>query len=474
MKTNLKLFIALFIPLLFIGCSDDDIDPIIQANDLRLVDPGINNVNLNINTPTANAVFLTWDDFSDFAGDYTIEISNNESFEDFVVVGTTSNNNFGISMTAMNSYANQFNFTPYLASAVYLRVSNSLMNSNEINFTVKSYPLSGPEIITPQGGSSVVLNADTPDDEAILVSWDDFAYAGTDAEVNYIVQMALAGSNFENAVVLSTTTNTNISVSHADLNTYALALGVQENETANVDVRVSSIVNALTGETLEFMSSTVSFSVTTHESGIKYFYLVGEAVAAGWDPGNNNQPLFNDPENPATAYFTGYFNAGGFKAVEVLGSWQPQWGTNDGSTLAYNDGSGSDPDVFNSPAEGYYTFTFETAGSGGTFSITPFDASSAPVWSSIGIIGDATANGWDSDQDLTQSGFDPHQWYLNDVVLTDGELKFRANDDWGNNWGSSDFPFGQAFHDGPNIGVSAGTYDIWFNDLTGRYTIIPQ
>ena len=474
MKTHFKIFIALFIPLLFIGCSDDDIDPITQSNDLRLIDPGIININLNINTPDANAVLLTWDDFSDFSGDYSIQISDDSSFDNIIEVGSTSNNNFGINMAAMNAYANQFNFTPYLATTVYLRVVNSMMISNDISFTVKSYPQSGPVIITPDGGSNVVLNPETPDEEALMISWDEFAYMGTDATVNYVVQMALAGNNFENAVVLSNTSNTSISISHTDLNSYALALGIQENETGNVDLRVRSIVNALTGETLEFMSSTVSFSITTHESGIKYFYLVGEAVAAGWDPGNNNQPLFNDPNNPATAYLTGYFNPGGFKVVEELGSWAPQWGTNDGSTLAYNDGNGSDPDVFNIPEAGYYTFTFETDGSSGTFSITPFDASALPTWSTIGIIGDATPTGWDGDLDMTQSSFDPHQWYLNDVELNTGEMKFRADNDWNDNWGGSSFPFGQATGGGPNIPIDSGTYDIWFNDLTGRYTIILQ
>ena len=474
MKTIIKLFIALAIPLLFVGCSDDDIDPIIEASDLRLVDPGITNVNLNINTPEANAVMLSWDDYSHFSGDYTVQMSDEAAFENVIELGTTPNNNFSVSMAAMNAYANQLNFTPYLATPVYLRVTNGTLTSNDISFTVKSYPQSGPVIVTPEGGSSVTLNSETPDEEALVVSWDDFAYVGTDASVNYIVQMALAGTNFESPIVLSNTSNTSISVSHIDLNNYALALGIQENETGNVDIRIMSTVNAGTGETLEFMSAPVTMSITTHESGIKYYYLVGEAVAAGWDPGNNNQPLFNDPNNPSTAYFTGKFNPGGFKVIEELGSWQPQWGTNDGSSLAYNDGNGNDPNTFNAPGEGYYTFTFQTDGSGGTFTMDPFDASEATIWATIGIIGNATANGWDSDQDMTQSTFDPHQWYVNGIYLNNGEIKFRANDGWDDNWGATDFPFGQGTPGGPNVPVVEGLYDIWFNDLTGRYVIIPQ
>lgn len=474
MKTIFKLLSLLFIPLLFVGCSDDETDPIIEASDLRLIDPGITNVNLNINTPEADAFLISWDDYSAFSGTYTVQVSNDASFENVVDLGTTTNNHFTVSMAALNAIVNQMGYTPYLATPVYIRVTNGSLTSNNISFTVKSYPQSGPSILTPEGGSAVTLSPDTPDDEAVLISWNDFAYSNTDANVTYTVQMALAGTNFENPVTISNTSNTSISVSHADLNDYALAAGIEELATGDVEIRILSNVEAATGETLQFQSAPVTMSITTHESGIKFFYLVGEAVAAGWNPDNNNQPLFNDPANPATAYFTGYFAAGGFKVLEEIGAWQPQWGTNDGSTLVLNDGSGSDPGTFSSPGAGYYTFTFMSDGPGGTFTMTPFDASAAPTYSTIGIIGDATADGWTSDQDMTQSSFDPHQWFIQGVTLNDGFLKFRAENGWDINWGSPNALYGQATQGGDNIPVTAGTYDIWFNDLDGRYVLIPQ
>ena len=474
MNTLVKLFALLFIPLLFVGCSDDEIDPIIEANDLRLVDPGITTLSLNLNTPDANAFVISWDDYANSAGQYTVQISNDASFENVIELGTTSNNYFSIGMAAFNAVVNQFGYTPYLATPVYLRVTNGSLSSNSVNFNVETYPQSGPVIVTPTGGTSVTINPESPDEEALQVSWDDFGYANTDANVVYVVQMALAGTNFESPVVLSTTSNTSISISHSDLNDYALSAGIEELASGDVEIRVLSTVNAATGETLQFQSAPVTLNITTAESGIKFFYLVGEAVAAGWDPGNNNQPLFNDANNPATAYFTGKFLPGGFKVIEEIGNWQPQWGTNDGSTLAMNDGSGSDPNTFNSPGEGYYTFTFHTDGSGGSFTMTPFDASSAATYTTIGIIGDATADQWNSDQDMTQSTFDPHQWYMQDVTLGDGFVKFRAENGWDINWGSANPLYGQGTFGGDNIPVTAGTYDIWFNDLDGRYVLIPQ
>lgn len=50
-----------------------------------------------------------------------------------------------------------------------------------------------------------------------------------------------------------------------------------------------------------------------------------------------------------------------------------------------------------------------------------------------GLIGSATANGWDSDQDMTYDAVSG-AWTIS-TNLKEGEVKFRANDDWGLNYG---------------------------------------
>lgn len=72
----------------------------------------------------------------------------------------------------------------------------------------------------------------------------------------------------------------------------------------------------------------------------------------------------------------------------------------------------------------------------------------------IGLIGDATPGGWDASTPLTASA-DFLSWSAT-VNLTEGEYKFRANDDWGINLGGSPDDLKQ---DGANIKVTeAGTY----------------
>ncbi|MEO0789703.1 MAG: SusF/SusE family outer membrane protein [Bacteroidota bacterium] len=90
----------------------------------------------------------------------------------------------------------------------------------------------------------------------------------------------------------------------------------------------------------------------------------------------------------------------------------------------------------------------------------------------IGVIGDATPGGWDSDTDLERQ--DDGLWFAR-VTLTDGEAKFRANDAWDISWGATDFPGGTgSTNNGPNIPVTAGTYDITINPETGEYNFGPE
>jgi hypothetical protein len=87
---------------------------------------------------------------------------------------------------------------------------------------------------------------------------------------------------------------------------------------------------------------------------------------------------------------------------------------------------------------------------------------------SWGIVGDATPNGWDGpDTQLSYNG-ENNTWVIENVTLTDGEMKFRLNDDWGTNFGGAD---GTLVSGGDNIAVTAGTYTITvdFENLT--YTI---
>lgn len=87
----------------------------------------------------------------------------------------------------------------------------------------------------------------------------------------------------------------------------------------------------------------------------------------------------------------------------------------------------------------------------------------------VGIIGSATANGWERSTPMNRVGNTP-QWELV-IELEADSVKFRANNSWEINWGATAFPSGTGLQDGPNIPISeAGTYRVRFNHLTGVYS----
>jgi len=86
----------------------------------------------------------------------------------------------------------------------------------------------------------------------------------------------------------------------------------------------------------------------------------------------------------------------------------------------------------------------------------------------IGILG-TSLNGWDVDVDMQTA--DGEKYTLFNYPLTAGSAKFRQDDSWNINWGSSTFPTGTGVQGGQNIPIpSDGNYDISFNRLAGDYS----
>src|SRR5690606_26041904 len=88
---------------------------------------------------------------------------------------------------------------------------------------------------------------------------------------------------------------------------------------------------------------------------------------------------------------------------------------------------------------------------------------------SIGLIGNATPGGWDTDTDMTEDATAVGVVTLN-ITLTDGFAKFRVNDGWTYNWGSNTFPNGTGTQGGADIPITAGTYNVTFNVNTKEYS----
>lgn len=349
-----------------------------------------------------------------------------------------------------------------------------------------------------------LLSTQTFPNVAERFTWEapDF---GVESNISYDLEYSVDGS-FEDPIVVGSTTETQLSISVEELwNLATTELGldndpetflVDENGDPVLDEAGNPIPNdagelffRVVGDlgTNEADNSPSSISdvqivfvrlLSNDEGGdvaLRNLFLVGDATAPGWDNNNNNPPIVRDPENQNLYTFTGKFSGdpAAFKLLEQRGAWQPQWGLSEGAVASSED-LGGDPDVFNIPGgEGYYSITVDIDNA--TFDIQSFDETGSTTFATIGIIGNATTgddSGWSQDMDLTQSTFDPHLWYMTGLELFDGEAKFRADDDWAVNWGANTELTGFASPDGPNIPVAAGTYDVWFNDLTETYVFV--
>ena len=161
---------------------------------------------------------------------------------------------------------------------------------------------------------------------------------------------------------------------------------------------------------------TLDMNNLSYSVGKPILYMAGDAN--GW----NHSDVLNSDDG---VHFTGYMylNQNGFKF-----STQPNWkGTSYGADFDTAPDAGN---IVITEDAGFYQVDVDLSAK--TYTLTPF---------TIGIIGNATPKGWDGDTDMK---YYPEErcWELKDVTL---------------NWGG---PLDALVHDGDNIAVAAGTYDI--------------
>ncbi len=184
---------------------------------------------------------------------------------------------------------------------------------------------------------------------------------------------------------------------------------------------------------IQINMSTLTYTITPLNFA-EYIWQAGNGN--GW--GNPAAPLYG-PEGDGK--YTGFMYLDGeFKFRSGEDNWDaPDWGTGGSNgTLAEQAGNLN-------AAAGYYKVEVDLGAL--TYALTPI--------TTIGIVGPAQAGGWGSDTDMTYNK-DTGAWEAT-VELAADEFKFRANDDWGINWGgktTEDLTQG-----GDNLKISeAGTY----------------
>ena len=207
------------------------------------------------------------------------------------------------------------------------------------------------------------------------------------------------------------------------------------------------------------------------------YYLVGKLQ--GWSEKPEGKTCLMYAESAMVQSYTTQWNEDANLKIWLgsdFGVWANAYGAkDDGDNSVEGKIAGSGAIVCPEPGAFY---TFKADFSTMTYKWTKLENQNPTAYEHVGLIG--VGGDWDNDVDMKE--VTPHNWYKANVEIPDGGFKIRADHKWSDdgsgNWG---FGEGQKYESkgtlitsgtSGNIPVPAGTYNIYFNDITGAYAFV--
>ena len=163
-----------------------------------------------------------------------------------------------------------------------------------------------------------------------------------------------------------------------------------------------------------------------------------------------------------------------------FGNWNNAFGSAEGDGLSVAEGKlkVNGGAIVCPEKNAYYTFTADFSKM--TYKWTKLANQNPTEFEYVSLIG--VGGNWNDGDDIDLTQVAPHNWYLAKQEIPAGGLKIRADHKWSDdgsgNWG---FGEGQKYESkgtlitsgtSGNISVPAGTYNIYFNDITGAYAFV--
>ena len=311
-------------------------------------------------------------------------------------------------------------------------------NSDDVQDRPTIIGVDAPVLLAPEEGNSYLLLQETGANQAERFVWSK-ANFGEDVAINYEVQIDKVGNEFANPQSLGAVIGgTQLSVSQETLNTGVIASGGEAFVESVYEIRVKASVN----DSFEPMySNTMTISVTPYVAIDPVLFLVGAPQAYyglnQWD--NSTAIAMRYIGTGTTKVFEAYVKVAageGFKFIGEQGTWDNgNFGTiaNAQNGVLENSGGSSDIKVAEVDGSGLYYVQVDVD-----------NLTYKAVKMNWGIIGSATANGWDGETAMTYD-FATNQFSIT-ANLAAGEMKFRSsntgdyiyNDAWKFNVGVSD------------------------------------
>ena len=364
---------------------------------------------------------------------------------------------------------------------LYIKKISFLLFSFAFIFTAceteESLTITSPEaefVLNTPGISSVFLNFSLPDNPAFTISWNDGITGGG----SYNVEMS-TDEAFTAPVSLGTTDSSNFSMTVADFNNAIAGTGVSTFKDIAIYMRVSTGSQISNNILLLVTTYPVNEQVVNSVSDGDSFILSLDnndviAITVEWD-----DPILDSSLGINVEYILEASTAGTDFAMPIeMGTI-----TNQNSISLTNaqlnaaaiqsgipvDTTGDlDIRVRSIITDSASGSVLERIGDTITISVTTY-LTVLDLSTTWGIIGSA-ANDWGATPDLPFFKTETDGVLSAYVNLIDGEIKFRENMDWANNYGDTGVD-GTLDAGGDNIAVTAGSYKITMdlNNLT--YTI---
>lgn len=296
---------------------------------------------------------------------------------------------------------------------------------------------SNPDIISSLSATSYVIN-----DTNLSNTFETIVFKKANFGVNVVtenqLELALAGTSFAKPINLGVATSDNyVKLTYQELNNALINLGLEPNTPADVEVRVKSNIKSGNTNPTYVYSSPISFKVTPFKANpddlFPKIYMPGiwDEVALGgyaeWDE-TNSPALYSSKKNNVYAGFQymAFKSAsypldpdnGAFKFTPGA-SWDNDMGddhTRTGKLTKDGEWNIKVPDY---PVANTFFIKVDLANM--TYSLEK---------ANMGIIGEATPNGWNSQVDLA---YNPStmKFEIASIALTGGKVfKFRNNDSW--------------------------------------------
>lgn len=293
------------------------------------------------------------------------------------------------------------------------------------------------QITSPDDGSSLVLSDADLNAQAVEITYNpaDFGFS---AATTYVFELDAADGDFSNPVQAGMSTSNSISLKTGTLNNAILSFGAQGGFESTVQGRVVARIN---DNIDSIVSNTIMMTVTPFAVQFPFLHVPGGYQ--GWNPADSSTIIYSTTRDGKYDGYIYFGEPSQFKLTDGP-SWDVNWGDDEKDGILNPGGIDNNLEAME---VGMHRIKANLN-----------DLSYSIELTNWGVIGSATPTGWDADTDMV---YDATSGTLKLTMdLAAGEIKFRANDDWGLNYGDTD----------GNLSLEEGGDNIVITD-PGNYTI---